>query len=74
MLTLKSTPVGPVAGAIIITFIVFIVGAYCYRNHFRSSSSQFGSSTPDEANFRMTQLNNEPDETEPFQEPMNSGK
>lgn len=72
---MKSTPVGPVAGAFIILFIVFAVAVYCYRNHMRSSSSHFGSSIQDEGgNFRMTQLNNEPDETEPFQEPMNSGK
>ena len=74
-LTLKSTPVGPVAGAFIILFIVFAVAVYCYRNHMRSSSSHFGSSMQDEGgNFRMTQLNNEADETEPFQEPLNSGK
>lgn len=73
-LTLKSSPVGPVAGAFIFLFIGAAFVVYCYRNHLRSNSSHFGSSTPDETNFRMTQLNNEPDETEPFQEPINSGK
>ncbi|XP_054722418.1 VWFA and cache domain-containing protein 1-like, partial [Uloborus diversus] len=71
-LVIKSTPVGPVAGGFIVFFLVVALGVYCYRNHvLRSSSSHYGSSSP-ETNFRMTQLNNEPDESDPYQEPINS--
>ncbi|CAL1284587.1 unnamed protein product [Larinioides sclopetarius] len=68
-LVIKSTPFGPVAGGLITIFIFIIIIVYVIRSR-RHNISHYGSSSPD-SNFRMTQLNNEPEEMEPYQEQIN---
>ncbi|KAF8794033.1 VWFA and cache domain-containing protein 1 [Argiope bruennichi] len=68
-LVIKSTPFGPVAGGLITVFIFIIILVYIIRSR-RHNISHYGSSSPD-SNFRMTQLNNEPEEMEPYQEQIN---
>ncbi|GFR18765.1 VWFA and cache domain-containing protein 1 [Trichonephila clavata] len=68
-LVIKSNPIGPVAGGLIAIFVLIIICGYFIRIR-RQNISHYGPSSPD-TNFRMTQLNNEPEEMEPYQEPIN---
>lgn len=69
--TIKSTPVGPVAGGIMGCFLILALAVYCYRHHVsRTSSVHFISSTPG-TTIRMSQLDNEPEDAEHREEPIN---
>ncbi|XP_022246418.1 VWFA and cache domain-containing protein 1-like isoform X1 [Limulus polyphemus] len=68
MLTIKSTPVGPVAGGIMACFLVLALTFYCYRHHVqRGTSSHYMPSAPN-TTFPMAQLDNEPEEPEIHEE------
>ncbi|GIY57309.1 VWFA and cache domain-containing protein 1, partial [Caerostris extrusa] len=66
-LVVTSHSIGAVSGGIIsgflfVAFVMFLVCRKRRPSHYRSAS-------PD-STFRMTQLNNEPEEMEPYQEPI----
>ncbi|XP_022243736.1 VWFA and cache domain-containing protein 1-like isoform X1 [Limulus polyphemus] len=63
LLGIKSTPVGPVAGGIMGCFLVLALAFYCYRHHVQRGPSPYMPSAPN-TTFPMSQLDNEPDETE----------
>lgn len=46
-MTMKSTPVGPVAGGIMGCFLLLALGVYCYRHHIHRHSHQYVSTLPD---------------------------
>lgn len=48
--TIKSTPVGPVAGGIMGCFLVLALGVYCYRHHIHRNSHQYISTLPENQN------------------------
>ncbi|XP_014679119.1 PREDICTED: VWFA and cache domain-containing protein 1-like [Priapulus caudatus] len=60
ILTVESTPVGPVAGGIMGCFLVLALVVYCIRHHVQRSAHQYVSTINDTA-VRMSQLDNEPD-------------
>ncbi|XP_055956054.1 VWFA and cache domain-containing protein 1 [Patella vulgata] len=66
--TVKSTPVGPVAGGIMGCFLILALGVYCYRHHVHRNTHQYISSMPDATN-RMSHYYNEPEDQEPVEEP-----
>jgi len=68
--TVKTTPVGPVAGGIMGCFLVLALGVYCYRHHIHRNSHQYITNLPENPN-RMSHYYEE--ETEPSDEP-GSGK
>lgn len=64
--TLKSTPVGPVAGGIMGCFLVLALGVYCYRHHVhRSAQHRYTAGLqPEGPPGRMAPLDNELEELE----------
>ncbi|KAL5022166.1 hypothetical protein ScPMuIL_001321 [Solemya velum] len=63
--TIKSTPVGPVAGGIMGCFLVLALGVYCYRHHIHRNSHQYISTLPENQN-RMSHYydQDDPDQVE----------
>ncbi|XP_074642229.1 VWFA and cache domain-containing protein 1-like [Tubulanus polymorphus] len=66
--TERTTPVGPVAGGIMGCFLVLALSVYCYRHHVHRHGHQYITSVHD-TQVRMAQLDNEPEDIEPHEEP-----
>ncbi|XP_064624547.1 VWFA and cache domain-containing protein 1-like isoform X2 [Lineus longissimus] len=66
--SVRTTPVGPVAGGIMGCFLVLALAVYCYRHHVHRNNHQYITSIPD-TGVRMSQLDNEQEDIEPHEEP-----
>ena len=68
-LSVRATPVGPVAGAFMGCFLVLALGVYCYKHHVHRNSHQYMTSSHD--THRGSQLDNDMDEPDTLEEPGN---
>ena len=62
--TMKSTPVGPVAGGIMGCFLLLALGVYCYRHHIHRHSHQYVSTLPDNPHRNSHYYEDEPEPTD----------
>lgn len=62
--TMKSTPVGPVAGGIMGCFLLLALGVYCYRHHVHRHSHQYVSTLPDNNQRGSHYYEDEPEPTD----------